>query len=807
MGTQNQDDMEPYQLKRKVLPGHIDVHPTDNAIVVNYTIQATIIGENGPVMGDKKAMQKTIRIKSLNAQTNLSSLAEEVVEKCKLIHPSKVRDIEQLLYYLQQRHMNDGGNSGTSENSWIRKQMEGQRTMDGDPIEEASMDAIEQYIEGLYEEIPEKIHSTRVILQLARVPENMDTLIGNDALISALSRVLREDGKKSMELITNIIYIFFCFSNFSQYHSFITTNKVGDMCLKITDQELARFALWVQDLTKLEVKAQKSPETNSIVKELENEHAKFQAMIRKQDQLLFVSFHLLLNLAEDLNIEVKMLKRDIVKYLITMLDRGTPELLILVVTFLKKLSIFKENKDEILKRSDEFLPKVNNLLLSEHQGLQNLTLRLLLNLSYDQNFRAAMLKHGFLLKFVEILQNKSHLLVTLQLLYQISIDDAVKPAFANTELLPLMMRLILEYKGERVNADLMALAINITTNLNNTVKICDDNGLKFLMKRALKYKDSLMLKMIRNMASQEGQTKMLFLDYIDDLMHILLKNTNSPEILVEILGILSSINIPDFDFAKLADAYQLLPFIEKRLEKASKSPSNLIDASSDRGGNTQLLRSGLTDDDDITLELIIFVGTMCNDEGIAPIIAKTNIISTLLDIMTAKEEDDEIILQIIYVVYQMLLYPPTRNILLNKTQIVSYLIDLLYDRNVEIRKMCDACLDIISEIDEEWMTKIRHQKFHWHNSEWMASITQQPTQNIQENEYEEDAVLYSNKKLMETSQQQHQLQLQRHRDSSNYGYGGNNDDYNDVFASDSEDEAELFRGGLIGGTSALLDGP
>lgn len=37
-------------------------------------------------------------------------------------------------------------------------------------------------------------------------------------LMGALSRTLREDGRKSTDLTTNIIYTFFCMSNFSQFH-------------------------------------------------------------------------------------------------------------------------------------------------------------------------------------------------------------------------------------------------------------------------------------------------------------------------------------------------------------------------------------------------------------------------------------------------------------------------------------------------------------------------------------------------------------------------------------------------------------
>ena len=61
-----------------------------------------------------------------------------------------------------------------------------------------------------------------------------------------------------------------------------------------------------------------------------------------------------------------------------------------------------------------------------------------------------------------------------------------------------------------------------------------------------------------------------------------------------------------------------------------------------------------------------------------------------------KQEDDEIVLQIIYACYQLLIHEETRNVLLNETQFVSYLIDLMHDRNPQIRYMCDVCLDIIA---------------------------------------------------------------------------------------------------------------
>jgi hypothetical protein len=96
---------------RKIFPGSLDVHPTENAIVVNYTSQATILGEDGNhVAADKKQGQKMylfncnvrIRLKQIVA-SKITSLALEIIDKCKLINSSRQPEVEQLLYYLQKR--------------------------------------------------------------------------------------------------------------------------------------------------------------------------------------------------------------------------------------------------------------------------------------------------------------------------------------------------------------------------------------------------------------------------------------------------------------------------------------------------------------------------------------------------------------------------------------------------------------------------------------------------------------------------------------------------------------------------------
>jgi len=122
------------------------------------------------------------------------------------------------------------------------------RPVDRGDADKASIRNIDDYIELLYEELPERIRGSAYILQLARNPDNLEELEKNEAVLSALSRVLREDWRKSLDLSTNIIYTFFCFSTYTHFHSVIVKYKIGSLCMDVIEHELKRYDQMKQDL-------------------------------------------------------------------------------------------------------------------------------------------------------------------------------------------------------------------------------------------------------------------------------------------------------------------------------------------------------------------------------------------------------------------------------------------------------------------------------------------------------------------------------------------------------------------------------
>ena len=145
--------------------------------------------------------------------------------------------------------------------------------------------------------------------------------------------------------------------------------------MEIMDYEIKRHTQWSEDIAHKKIKDDAKAEK------------RFNAFVAKQEQALRVSIYLLLNLAEDTKVEEKMAKKNVVPLLAALLERKNQELLILVVSFMKKLSCYVKNKEEM--KNLNVVDKLAQALLGTEDNfdLVNATVRLLLNLSFDADLR------------------------------------------------------------------------------------------------------------------------------------------------------------------------------------------------------------------------------------------------------------------------------------------------------------------------------------------------------------------------------------------------------------------------------------
>ncbi|PAA50720.1 hypothetical protein BOX15_Mlig016361g3, partial [Macrostomum lignano] len=346
------------------------------------------------------------------------------------------------------------------------------------------------------------------------------------------------------------------------------------------------------------------------------------------------------------------------------------------------LSIFKENIDELLKVN--VMERLHHVLkqFKTCDDLLNITLRLILNLTFDRRMRAQLVKIGMLQTLMQYMMHENHKNIVLCILYHVSHDDEHKAKFFHTDCVSLLVKLITESREELIDIEVMSLAVNLACDptLAEVLAGKDGKGIRIFMKRAFRFKDSVLMKMLRNISEHESEKlKMMFVNYISDLGRVIVDPGDyGDDFALECLGILANLNIPDLDFRLIIEEYDLVEWIRKQLQPGAQTP------------------------DDVVLQVIILVGTICNDDSCARLLAEAQVVQTLIELLNAKQEDDEVVCQIVFVFYQLIFHETTRNILIKETQAPAYLIDLMHDKNVAIRQVCDLTLDIISEFDPDW---------------------------------------------------------------------------------------------------------
>lgn len=215
--------------------------------------------------------------------------------------------------------------------------------------------------------------------------------------------------------------------------------------------------------------------------------------------------------------------------------------------------------------------------------------------------------------------------------------------FTYTECIPLVTDCLILNLNKKVDLDLIALCINLALNKRNAQIMIERNRLHNLMDRAFKYQDALLMKMLRNI-SQHESLRTNFIDFVGDLAKIL-TICNEEEFIVECLGILGNLSLPDLDYSQILQNFNLIPWIKDNLIPGKKS-------------------------DDLILDTVIFLGTCASDELCAMLLCKANIILSLIELLKAKQEDDEIVLQIVFVFQQILRNESTRIYMIKETGMI-----------------------------------------------------------------------------------------------------------------------------------------
>ncbi|VDO21634.1 unnamed protein product, partial [Haemonchus placei] len=597
----------------------IDAHPIEQSIVIKYQV------ENRRTR-HATACQKLINLRDLNEDVDIHLLADVVMEKCALIPEGMRQELEQILFYLQNRNKR-ASKSGSvmvyyiffvsSRDFGFHFANLGLALITG---------CFQSYIELFYEDTAEKNRGALNILELTKTTANLEVLIENETLIGALARVFREDWKKNFELATTIIRIFVQFSYYNQFQATLSHHKIGALCMNAMEYEIKRGELWAAEAKNEDEKTAR----------------KCRLAIRKQQALLAACITLLTNLAHDINVELKMVRRDIVPMLLRCLSmRDSAELTLATVQFLLKLSIFEENKTTM--EQGNIIGKLLQLFPIDDIELRKAVIRLLFNLSFDAKSRRRMVSEGLLAHVAPLIESDAK---ALNLLYQLSV------ALSHCYFFDRTPNLYVATTGRGIYCFLIFLCCS---------------KLSLLLDAAIDGRDLMVAKIVRSIAGHEGPTQDMF---------VVRSRINDKSLGLEFIGTAALI--------KVADWSRFITVHHK-------------------------------------FKLVVMCGTMARQVDAARTLVP--LLEVFLQLLHTMQEDDEFVVQLLYLFLQLLRHRELANRLMGPDSALgAYVIDLMHDKNPAIREMCDNALVIIGEHSQEWARRIAGERFRWHNAQWLDTV-------------------------------------------------------------------------------------
>ena len=287
--------------------------------------------------------------------------------------------------------------------------------------------------------------------------------------------------------------------------------------------------------------------------DLARERLRAGVLARRQDAVLAPCLRVLRHLADDTAVERKMCARGIVALLLALLrlhHQGgagagaapSRAVALQALAFLRKLSVFEENKDAMAAQHIASLLAPLLLLpppppppaalppggapsapaaaagapedtaaAADAVELRCSVLRLAFNLCFDAGLCAALVRAGVVPRVAALLRQPAYRGAGLRLLYQLSRDARHRPEFAACDAAALVFKLVVAFPAERLPAELAGVAVNLalcaTTAAAGVLERSSSSSggggggpLQALVARAVRTRDPCVLRMLRGLA-------------------------------------------------------------------------------------------------------------------------------------------------------------------------------------------------------------------------------------------------------------------------------------------------------------------
>eukprot|EP00580_Thalassiosira_gravida_P011821 CAMPEP_0201632036 /NCGR_PEP_ID=MMETSP0493-20130528/5806_1 /ASSEMBLY_ACC=CAM_ASM_000838 /TAXON_ID=420259 /ORGANISM="Thalassiosira gravida, Strain GMp14c1" /LENGTH=647 /DNA_ID=CAMNT_0048103473 /DNA_START=604 /DNA_END=2547 /DNA_ORIENTATION=- len=583
----------------------------------------------------------------------------------------------------------------------------------------------EESLNLLYQGDGQKLKGINTVLKLCRDARFLEDIIQNHQLMSAFARLFGE----SENLPTNISFalgkLFLAFSLVENFQQILSSHRVGAFALGVIGLELKRALHRRADPT---LSSNDAMQPNGLV----DLPTRYYSFSKKQEHVIFLCLSILDNLADDMAVLRKMIKKSLVSLLTPCLQQKSINSILVTLSLLKKASIFEETATELSTNTTcSVISELTHLLNNPHIKIVQEVTATLFNLSFHRdcaNLISAEIDHSML---GALLQEPSICTHTLQLMYHLSSSDEDRQQLFESGIVPDLLDLFQHISShQELGKGIAGLLVNMSLHplcAEEMVRLGAINRIfrtiRKLTKSQRHYSSQIIVKVLRNLSiwtkclqcrlsealliqdiapllgttqhpgsyfdtvKEEISTdenvlhtslyweKHFWDAHVDFIMKDALQ-CEDDNMLVEWLGILNNLTVDD-----LPGGVQWHDMLDEYHSSIADHFQKLLDPLHN----------------DFKLELIIWLGELCSSKESSYWITSYNLIAVLADLLSRPKQDAEMRLQILLAYEKFLLYEETR---FQVAGVVDQIIDCL-NEECSLRLAAERCLILIEEFDCE----------------------------------------------------------------------------------------------------------
>ncbi|KAL7553119.1 hypothetical protein ACHAWF_016375 [Thalassiosira exigua] len=539
-------------------------------------------------------------------------------------------------------------------------------------------------LELLYDESHEdKMKGIDRVLALCKDERSLQDIMDNHQLMSALSRLLGESDSLPIELTFGIGKLFLSFSMIEDFHQTLSSHRVGALAMDVVELELKRAShRGAEPVTSQEADTAETISGTSLDPALWK-----YAFARKQEYVISVCLGLLDNLADDMTVLRKMIKKGLVSLLARCMHQRSIDSIFVTLSLLRKASVFEDTAIELSSDGCAVISQLTSC--TDIHQLAGAAVATLFNLSFHSECASLISSQNIHSSLVALLQKLYSGAPALQLVYHLSSTDADAQKLKDAGIIPRLIDLVQRTRAdEDLGLELAGVLVNMTLHpFASEEMVClgaIDRFFRTIQKSQRSYTEHVLLKALRNLSkwtklfqcrlsealeeqdggklsgvvkdpaihtsrvedSEEGVATQASLywekHFWDAHIEFILSNAlccKNGDLLVEWVGILSNLTRDD------------LPGGVQWHDLLDDNHASVLELFQEILGPQH---------PDLKLELIIWLGELCHSNECSYWISANNLVNILHSAFEQSCEDPEIMLQIILSYEQLLMFEETR---------------------------------------------------------------------------------------------------------------------------------------------------